>query len=98
MTRLSFRTSGLPRLDRTGRYLAVDTARGETTLLDLARGTRWRVPQLDPVDTISATGRTAMLFGSGRVSIVHFDAPEEPGVLRDRVVHATNYTLDAIGP
>jgi hypothetical protein len=38
------------------------------------------------------------LFAGGRVSVVRFQVPDDPGELRDWVREATNHTLDASGP
>jgi len=67
-------------------------------LLDLVNGTRWRVASQDPVKSISMTGRTGLLFAAGRVSVVHFDVPDDPEKIREWVLQATNHTLDAAGP
>jgi len=98
VNRLFFRTADLPQIDAAGRYMAVASLTGEVTVLDLSRGTRWRLPWHEPVSTISPTGRVALLFYAGRVSAAHLDAPDDPAALRAWVVHATNFTPDATGP
>jgi hypothetical protein len=102
VTRLFFRTSSLPASNGEGRYMAVDTP-GDgvnmlVTILDLVRGTRWQLPSHDAVNSISPSGRTALLFTGGRVSVAHLDVPDDPEKLSKWVAHATNYTLDATGP
>jgi hypothetical protein len=78
--------------------MIVDTASGETTVLDLVRGSRWRVPWHDPTNTISPSGRLTLTLIGGQLSVARLDAPDDPAALHDWVVHATNYTLDATGP
>lgn len=98
MTRLFFRSARTPRIDSAGRYLAVDTITGETTILDLTRDTRWQLPSHEPVNTISPSGKRALLLNSGHLSVISLEAPDDPAALRAWVVQATNYTIDATGP
>ena len=56
------------------------------------------MPLGETIEEISPSGRTALLFRDGRVSVAHLDMPDDPVQLRDWIVHATNYTADAIGP
>ncbi|TMQ19500.1 MAG: serine/threonine protein kinase [Deltaproteobacteria bacterium] len=98
VTRLFFRSATLPKINATGRYLAVDSNNGETTLLDLAHGTRWKLPSLDPLNTISPSGRTLLQFAGKQLVALHLDVPDDPQQLRAWILDATNYTLDTSGP
>jgi len=98
LTRLVFHSDGTPQINGTGRYVSVDINHDESSVLDLVTGTRWRVASQDPVDSISLTGRTGLLFAAGRVSVVHFDVPDDPKKIREWVLQATNHTVDAAGP
>jgi hypothetical protein len=98
VVRLYLRSSTEPRVSSNGRYMAVNTADQETVMFDLTRGTQWRMPLGETVEAISPSGRTALLFQAGRVAVAHLEMPDAPAQLRDWIVHATNYTADAIGP
>jgi hypothetical protein len=98
VVRLFLRSSIEPRISLNGRYLAVNTANQETVVFDLTRGAQWRMPLGERIEEISPSGRTALLFQDGRISVAHLDMPDDPAQLRDWIVHATNYTADAIGP
>ena len=95
VTRLFFRTGSQPQIDPEGHYLAVNTIGGETTVIELSHGTRWQLPVHAPVNAISTSGRIAMLFAGGQISIAHIDAPDDPAAVRAWILHATNYTPDA---
>ena len=98
VVRLFPRSTSAPRASSNGRYLAINTASQESVVLDLTRGTQWRMPLGETIEEISPNGRTALLFQNGRVSVAHLDMPDDPAQLRDWIVHATNYGPDAIGP
>jgi hypothetical protein len=98
VVRLFLRSGTEPRISPNGRYMAVNTANQETVVFDLTHGAQWRMPLGETIEAISPSGRTALLFQGGRVSVAHLDVPDDPAQLRDWVVHATNYAPDAIGP
>jgi hypothetical protein len=97
-TRLYFRSNTGPRLDATGRYLAVSTPFQGGTIFDLTHRTQWQLPSSWIIDSLSPTGRTALLAFGGHVAVAHVDGPEEPAQIHDWIVHATNYAPGVSGP
>jgi hypothetical protein len=97
-TRLYFRSNTGPRFNATGRYLAVSTPFQGGTIFDLTRRTQWQIPSTWIIDSLSPTGRTALLAFGGHVAVAHVDAPEEPAQIHDWIVHATNYAPGVSGP
>jgi hypothetical protein len=98
VTQLFFRSERPPSFGGSTRLMIVEPSGGETTMFDLAHGTRWRLPYGTHVDSLSPSGRLALLFFDGRLSLAHIDVPDDPAKLRAWVLEATNHRLDAAGP
>ncbi len=98
ITQLFFRSERPPNFGGSTRFMIVEPSGGETTIFDLAHDTRWRLPYGTHVDSLSPSGRLALLFFGGRVSRAHIGAPDDPATLRAWVLEATNHRLEAAAP